>query len=373
MGFLWNKPINDVTESDLNDLFEVREAKIVEYKKEIHFNGEEAGGEFIADVTSFANTQGGYLFIGIKSNQGIPEEIKGISTISINNKPVTDPDQWKQNMDLKLRSKIEPRLLSYDIKAIPLKNKNFVIAIEIKQSWVGPHRNLYNAKFYARNSAGKYELDVSELHRAFILRESIQEKIRQFHSTRVQLINEGLNPKGHKGIPALVLHACPLAGFFGIYMCDISILKPYPSVRPMDCTAFNDKYVFDGWQIFSTGEMPYSYVIFFRSGTIEWGNSRLYAKAGEKLPLSHVETEIIDAIRKSLEFFQQQKVPPPIIYLISIINVKDFPPIDRHNLYLPEIYFPDYGTDLTKSLRPAFDALANACGNKASEFEKRLK
>ncbi len=116
---------------------------MIDYKSEIHLKDDKDNAEFIADVTSFANTLGRYLIIGIKENQGVPSEIKGISQIQINNASNSNPDQWKQVLDTILRTKVDPRLPHYEIKIITLSSGNKVIAIEIPQSWISPHRNGY--------------------------------------------------------------------------------------------------------------------------------------------------------------------------------------------------------------------------------------
>ena len=46
---------------------------------------------------------------------------------------------------------------------------NQIVLVRIPRSWVSPHMVTHKgtSRFFARNSAGKYQLDVSELRTAF--------------------------------------------------------------------------------------------------------------------------------------------------------------------------------------------------------------
>lgn len=61
-----------------------------------------------------------------------------------------------------------PRIPGISMRAVPLKGKRFVIVIRIPKSWASPHMiTKGSSKFYSRNSAGKYPLDVFEIRTAF--------------------------------------------------------------------------------------------------------------------------------------------------------------------------------------------------------------
>ena len=76
---LANKPLDQLTEADFLELIanKVPESKTLDYKVDLKF-GDRDKREFLADVTSFANTTGGYLLIGIKEESGIPTALTGI-------------------------------------------------------------------------------------------------------------------------------------------------------------------------------------------------------------------------------------------------------------------------------------------------------
>ena len=88
MAFLFSKAIHEIDEDYLNEtLFQsqYRESQHIEYKLmlgEISKNDTKKA-EFIKDVTSMANSFGGYLIIGIKEENGFPASIIGFDTSSI--------------------------------------------------------------------------------------------------------------------------------------------------------------------------------------------------------------------------------------------------------------------------------------------------
>ena len=150
------KPINEVDVNDLQSLIEneVREGKTIEYKREMTIG--KADSEvvpFLKAVSSFANTVGGDLFIGIdvdKENKDMPTALPGIV--------IDNLDTEKLRLENMLRDGLEPRLPSVNIQPIPLEDGKYVLMIRVQKSWVAPHRVKRNDKFYARNSSGCYPL-----------------------------------------------------------------------------------------------------------------------------------------------------------------------------------------------------------------------
>jgi predicted HTH transcriptional regulator len=68
---LFTKPLTEIDESDLQTLVDngVREGKEIEYKEALTLFSPEQKQEFLNDVSSFANTNGGLLFYGIRESK----------------------------------------------------------------------------------------------------------------------------------------------------------------------------------------------------------------------------------------------------------------------------------------------------------------
>ncbi|HEU5375783.1 MAG TPA: ATP-binding protein [Ktedonobacteraceae bacterium] len=80
---LFDKPLQSLEENDLQMLADnsVREGGEIEYKETLTIHSDEQKQEFLNDVSSFANTRGGYLIYGIresKEDAGMPAEVCGL-------------------------------------------------------------------------------------------------------------------------------------------------------------------------------------------------------------------------------------------------------------------------------------------------------
>src|SRR5882672_1954558 len=80
--------IDALTAKDLEELVanRVSEGTALDYKEALPGNGDEAHRDFLADVSSFANTGGGYMLFGIGEERdaagqptGIPAAIRGVT------------------------------------------------------------------------------------------------------------------------------------------------------------------------------------------------------------------------------------------------------------------------------------------------------
>lgn len=154
------KELDQITSIDFQDLVahQVREGKTLEYKKEFPTGNDDSVKKFLAGVSAMANTSGGDFIIGVEAkNDGVAVAVPGV--------PLTNLDQDELRLENWIRDCIEPRLPHYDIRSIPANDPGkYVIIVRVPQSWLAPHRVTYKGhdKFYGRNSAGKYPLDVSE-------------------------------------------------------------------------------------------------------------------------------------------------------------------------------------------------------------------
>jgi|WetSurMetagenome_2_1015567.scaffolds.fasta_scaffold32415_2 hypothetical protein len=68
-------------------------------------------------------------------------------------------------------------------------------------------------RFFARNSGGKYALDVTEIRAAFMLSETRAEQIRNFRLDRIGKIISEETPIPLRNNPKVVLHIIPITAF----------------------------------------------------------------------------------------------------------------------------------------------------------------
>src|SRR5450759_2670476 len=79
------KKIEDIDESDIDSLvaLQIPESIVINYKRELISGSDKDRYEFLADISSFANTNGGELIFGISESNGKPTEIGGINAENI--------------------------------------------------------------------------------------------------------------------------------------------------------------------------------------------------------------------------------------------------------------------------------------------------
>ena len=79
------KPINNVAAADIDDLVrnKVPETRTIEYKRELPGSTDSDKREFLADVSSFANTAGGDLLFGVAEMEGLPTKVIGVQSADL--------------------------------------------------------------------------------------------------------------------------------------------------------------------------------------------------------------------------------------------------------------------------------------------------
>ncbi len=370
-----NKELEKIAEADLLALKEnsVAEGKTLEYKQQLPSNSYEDKREFLADVSSFANASGGDLIFGIIENGGIPTEVEGIA--------VTDSDEVVQRLENIIRDGLEPRIPSVSIKPINLSNSRVAFLVRIAKSWSNPHRVILGGhdKFYSRNSSGKYPLDVAELRTAFNLSETLTEKIRRFNLDRISKIMAGEAPVPLNTGAKICLHLIPIISFNPAQSYDISrVSSGTGRLKPIFCGGWNDRYNLDGILAYAPIQngKSHSYVQIYRNGIIEAVETLLLEPREETkaIPSIAYEQELISSVTQYLSILNTLGVELPIFIFLDLLGVKGyFMPtsrfifdsserIDRDMLLLPEIILNSYEDNVENILKPAFDAIWNACG-----------
>ena len=274
-----SKKIEEIKESDLQSLIDnkVLEGKTIEYKRELPNNSDSSKKEFLADVTSFANSSGGDLIFGIEQDNqtGDPKKPYGIE--------IENADKEKLRLDDIIRTGIEPRILSVSIQAIPLKNSKFAFIIRIPKSWNGPHRVILggHAKFYARNSSGKYEMDVDELRVAFNLSETLTDRIRNFRLDRIAKIQVNETPVPLGSPHRVVLHLIHCNAFNPSVKFDVNSIYPsrHDKLPLIYRSTLNGRYNLDGLFTYSNADdgKHSAYTQLYRNGIIEAVDAQMLA------------------------------------------------------------------------------------------------
>ncbi|WP_437785365.1 AlbA family DNA-binding domain-containing protein [Sorangium sp. So ce1097] len=381
---VFNKPVTELTKEDIDDLVEneVLEDRALDYKAELPDGKDASKKDFAADVAAFANAGGGFFIFGIPEkkdadgkNTGRPAAAEGLAGVN--------PDEEMRRLNQVIQSSIDPRLPYYEWKVIEGFPKGPIILLHIGRSWSAPHMvKTGDSRFYTRNGVQKQSMDVREIRSAFLLSESAGTQIRRFRDERLGRIIGDETPVMLEGPRRLVLHVIP---FSSVSLNAHMDLKPWEKalLPPIGGSVTNFRHNFDGFLTWIAGRAnrQHSYLQVFRTGALETVATLETAQAEEGLfefyP-NHIEDGILDRLPKYIAQLRSSGIEAPLVILVSLLNVKGATvhvsrrsfrgvfPVDRDTLLFPEALLEEYPEDLSlaipKLLRPAFDALWQACG-----------
>lgn len=370
------KNIQEITSDDINGLFEnqIPESRTNEYKLELPNMADSKKIPFLAEVSAFANTEGGDLLFGISENNGVPESIPGIE--------LDDLDKEILRLDSVIRSGIEPGLNDFSIKAVSLSNDRYVIVIRVKRSWNGPHKVIKNDKFYRRHSAGKYPLDVAELRDAFTISERLTARIRRFRKDRAYSIkaNEDL-PVSLPPDGRIVFHLIPQSSLVDRSLNVLPKLEHHGLFMPIGSTASNNHINIDGIIRYYSRRKKQAdtYCQLYRNGIVE---SVVCLSSEENglliIPSIWYEKEIIRAAKSYIAQLSKIAVAPPYYIFISFLGMGNHYMSSHDHTYgsstkfgrdivlFPEAVIENSTDSIAKVLKPIFDMVWNAFGYEGS-------
>ncbi|MBN1919928.1 MAG: ATP-binding protein [Anaerolineae bacterium] len=383
--------LDDITLGDLKSLVanRVGEGKTLEYKREYPDGSDDSVKKFLAGVSAMANTSGGDFLIGIDAQDGIPENVPGV--------PLGNTDQSKLRLNSWLRDGLEPRLPRCDIQTIPVSETgDYLIIVRVPQSWIAPHRVVYKGhdKFYGRNAAGKYPLDVSELRTAFTLSEQITDRIRDFRAQRIAAVagDEAPLPLSDNG--KSLLHLVPLSAFTNPHTVDtIALNQMLSSGQPPYLPTPNDSrgvtgLALEGLVIHDMQSRPTSdfYTLLFRTGILELVYAFQSAEQGKCIRSREYEWKLLATLPYYLAFLKHLEVNPSVFLFLSFVGVKGYrlgiservafhqdldvtTELRKDVLLLPEVVLETLNLDhdgVVSLVRPLLDLIWNAFGHPRS-------
>ena len=369
---------------------ETIESKTLEYKQQLPGLADMDKKEFLADITSFGNASGGDIIFGIKgakdasgNKTGTPESVEPLTGITA--------DEAKLRLEDIIRNNVNPRL-RVQIKEVVgwgKDGKGFVIILRIPQSFASPHMITFKgaSKFFSRNSAGKYQLDVNEIRTAFLATESQTDRIKRFREERLGRIIADETPVILSSPHRLVVHIIPIKSFLNNERLDITSIPESELVipfRPIGSGVADHRFNFDGFVSLGSkddSKNVRSYCQLFNNGTIEAVYSEILkptwsqAKSDKRLfiPSVDYEMKLIQAINTYLLGYKYFEILPPIVISTTLLGCKGgymyvgsyqdgSHPIDRDTLFLPEVLIDSMEINVSRILKPVFDSVWNACG-----------
>lgn len=382
---LFGKPIQALEEADILRLLEnkVQESMTLDYKQELPGTNDEARKEFLCDISSFANEQGGVMLFGFEEekdregkNTGIPKRICGLSGANI--------DQTQSRLLNIIQDGLDPKLYGVTLRSLAV-GKLTILLLGIPRSMTSPHIVWFkkSGKFFRRNSAGsKYQMDVHQIREAFLESESWEKRADNFRRERIASVRSLEVVPNLDIVGSYFVHIVPLGGGItrklDIVQHEELLRKNFP---PPVASDWNTRYNIDGFMTIDGLDPVHSYVQFFRNGSVEIYTSWAAIQTKEGAPLNlnatHAAGIAKEYVDKFLIYSSELQIEPPYAVFLSLMDLKGgtitrerqgFPApwevhtFDRNEILLPAILIEGSQVDVSNQIRSAFDIVYQAYG-----------
>ena len=372
-----DKPIADITADDIQLLVDesTPEKRTLEFKIQLPGTKDSEKKEFLADVSSFANAAGGDLIYGVEAPGGRATAAPGVTAQNV--------EAELLRLDQMIRSGISPRIVGFQIHAVPGLGNGPAIVIRISRSWQGPHIVSYQQhfRFFSRNAAGKFPMDVSDIRAAVLNVGSTEERIRMFRTDRLARIGAAETPVHLTNTRLICVHSAPFMAFSSAGQVDLAravkrteLLEPIHHAGGWSAPTFN----IDGLYTHSPAhESSTSYLQIFRNGIVEAVDARMIPS-----PPSYPDTvhsvrfprELFAYVKRLMQLYQLLEVEPPYALFVSLLGVRgirlaveqsrglNLKPFDRDVLMLPELIIETGSFEPDIKLKPLLDTLWQSFG-----------
>lgn len=187
------------TEEDLQTLIDTStpENYALEYKSE-PWSDRNPAHEIAKDISSFANTQGGTLIVGIKEDN---ETKKPVALTPF------EVDNWVERIDSVNHTSIKPSIESLRINRVPSKKeegKEYLV-IAIPESPNVPHMAVYSNRYYKRDNSGVRRMSEAEVAALYERRQAQQERMEEYYAPLFAKLKEEQSKVGENEMQSFFL------------------------------------------------------------------------------------------------------------------------------------------------------------------------
>lgn len=381
MSLLTTLPFDQIIEVHLQQLIDnaTPEARDLDFKLKAPSNSDADKKEFLKDITSFANTAGGHMVIGIAERGGVAGSLVGLTAAT--------SDAEILRLEQILLASVEPRLIGVHMRPITLAAGGYALVIHVPKSWNPPHRVTFGGtnRYHLRHSNGAYEPSVEQLRDVFLGGAELERRLLDFRVDRLSRLETGDRGLKLSGRGKLIIHTVPLGGDASTFSMP-SFSVAVNLFMPTRFGGGNYRYNLDGILLYavdgaSPGTTP-GYSQIFRDGRLELATSKLV----HNMPSEHGGYPVLPGItllqyirqdvRRALAGARQQGTSFPMAVMVSLLDVSgtrmpaSYPAfstpdlVDRDNLLFAPVLIDDGKSDAEwdQALLPIFNALWNAYG-----------
>lgn len=371
---IFNKDLDDISEADLDALIEngVRESRRLDYKRELPGRNDAAKKEFLADISSFANSDGGDLVYGIDEQRedgqptGLPVLV-GLEEKSLGAEIL--------RLEGLATDGIDPRIPGLRSREIPCRAGR-VLVFRVPKSPLRPHMVSFqkSSRFFSRTSGGKYQMDASEIRQAFTRRLQGEQQLREFQKSHAsRLIHDG--PRFPMvGSSMLVIQVVPSLAFdfdAGLELRRISEFMV--DLRPASGWGYDGRYSGAGYSVISSeeprSETLLSYTHIYRNGIVEMVDAWAPRASDGLINALALEKTSVDFVERIVSLLPRLGCPGPFSVLLSFLGFQGLgfretgwwrqaqKPVTVDPILLDPLTVEGSDDDVAALLRSAFDVL----------------
>lgn len=368
------------------------ESQNLEYKRYVFDGGkfksltEKEKNKLGQVISSFANSDGGSIIIGITEDENHNPSI--LTDVGVNNEEF---ENWEQSFRQYISSKIKPVIYGIDCYIEQVEDKN-LIKIDVPMSLTKPHaiNNGSKDELYIRYGNMTNPMLLDDLRNAFEDKNITENKIINFKNERLSMIlgNEILGDLDNNS--ALVIHIIPetsvkLNNYIDLKKAEdkqkLDVFSPTPlgGIRRGN-VIYNMDGLFVHYEAFNV--LPNSYTQLFHNGSLEVTEVRLMNQLNESDNKSYIydwwklERLLVSKIYSLTNVMQEIQISKPYYVFVTLLNVKErqslgylelYPekPITR-NIAKSVVAYITEESSFEESLYPLLTSLANVFGLKNS-------
>ena len=397
-----NRSLNTIAESDLFGLVEnqVAESGILDFKLSLPSGSDRDKAEFVKDVAGMANANGGDLIFGVEEEGGIAIAVPGVACVN--------PEAERNRLTQLIEGNTDPKLTQFEIGSVTLATGQRVFIVRVEPSLGGPFRISVGAKpsgFPKRLGTTTIHMDVFQIREDVMRASSALEKLDQFRSSRMKVLSRQYSRKPrvpgiyHQAMeerrlhyPTVVVHAVPMAAVRGTSgpLDPRGLLSRWSDIKLLRDRVISTTHRFNHLgllvsdsndriartQIFRDGRIEQTMVLTETSNDLRGENGEQYEQHNAifDLPLTYLETRIVETTRENMDFLADFDISTPFLVGVSLLNSDHLRlvvgkggfqdeafPCEAKEIHceLSEIHVPE---ELDIGLRFAFNHLWNAYG-----------
>lgn len=386
--YILGKRADQLNTDDIKRLVQnqVKETKALDYKRELNLAQDKDRKEFLFDIASMFNTEGGCLIFGIEEskdhkgqNTGIPKSITGI--------PVDNYDKLSQQIEDIIKGNTEPSITNIALNHLDVDGQS-VLVVGISKGLGLPAMVTFNEtnKFYRRRNSGKYAVDVYELNQMFMQNQVLKESAEKFRHQRIDKVRNLKVFPTLDNTASFFIQIIPFS-FLSEQTLDFTNVQGMHLSRimkPIYTNGWDAMFNLDGYATFSSSsdhQKIDGYDQIFRNGIYEAYTSRIFGqadKAGRKVNNLYGDDfipETLEKINSGLSVLKQFQIEPPFLICMSIHNIlggtitglQGYPrPFMTEDVVLPPIVIQTNESDLYAQLKPIYDILWQSVGYSSS-------